>query len=77
MCKSYNVLSIESANYKAYMTSEFIGFLELIAYYSARDNFCIPERESGRIAMPELFDLISGSETGAIIAASLNVPAKD
>lgn len=24
--------------------------------------------------MPELFDLISGSETGAIIAASLNVP---
>ena len=71
---SYNVLSIESANYKAYMTSEFISFLELIAYYSARDNYCIPQRESGRIAMPELFDLISGSETGAIIAASLNVP---
>jgi len=76
-CKSYNVLSIESANYKAYMTSEFIGFLELIAYYSARDNYCIPERESGRVAMPELFDLISGSESGAIIAASLNVPTKD
>ena len=76
-CKKYNVLSIESANYRAYMTSEFIGFLELLAYYSARDNYCIPERESGRVAMPELFDLISGSETGAIIAASLNIPTED
>ena len=56
------------------MTSEFISFLELIAYYSARDNFCIPERESGRIAMPEIFDLISGSESGAIIASSLVIP---
>ena len=27
--------------------------------------------------MPELFDLISGSETGAIIAASLNIPTDD
>ena len=59
------------------MTSEFISFLELIAYYSARDNFCIPERESGRIAMPELFDLISGSESGAIIAAALVIPTPE
>jgi hypothetical protein len=76
-CETYNVLSLESANYKAYMTSEFISFLEQIAYYSARDNYCIPEREAERIAMPELFDLISGSETGAIIAASLNRPNDD
>lgn len=76
-CKKYNVLSLESVNYRGFMTSEFIGFLELLAYYSARDNYCIPERESGRIAMPELFDLISGSETGAIIAAALNVPTED
>ena len=59
------------------MTSEFVSFLELIAYYSARDNYCIPERESGRIAMPELFDLISGSESGAIIASSLVIPNPD
>lgn len=56
------------------MTAEFIDFLELIAYYSARDNHCLPERDSGRIAMPELFDMISGSESGAIIAASLMIP---
>ena len=29
------------------------------------------ERESEKIAMPELFDMIAGSETGAIIASSL------
>ena len=56
------------------MTAEFIDFLELIAYYSARDNYCIPERDSSRIAMPELFDMISGSESGAIIASSLMIP---
>ena len=70
-------MSIESANYRSFMSSEFISFLELLAYYDARDNYCIPERESGRVAMPELFDLISGSETGAIIAASLNVPTTE
>jgi hypothetical protein len=68
---------LESASYLGFMTAEFIDFLELIAYYSARDNFCIPERESGRIAMPELFDMISGSESGAIIAASLIIPNDD
>lgn len=59
------------------MTAEFIDFLELIAYYSARDNYCIPKRDSGRIAMPELFDMISGSESGAIIASSLMIPSDD
>jgi len=45
-CTKYNVLSLESANYRGYMTSEFVGFLELLAYYSARDHYCIPEREN-------------------------------
>lgn len=27
--------------------------------------------------MPEIFDMIAGSETGAIIATTLNVPNKD
>ena len=73
-CVAYNILALESAQYLGFMTAEFIDFLELIAYYSARDNYCIPEREKGRIAMPELFDMISGSESGAIIASSLMIP---
>ena len=49
--------------------------MERTAYYEARAKYCIPERESMRIAMPELFDMISGSESGALIAGALIVPA--
>ena len=76
-CTAFNILALESAQYLGFMTAEFIDFLELIAYYSARDNYCIPERDSGRIAMPELFDMISGSESGAIIGSSLMIPNED
>lgn len=51
--------------------------MEQYAYNVARRDLCIPERESKRIAMPELFDMISGSETGAIIATSLVLPKED
>jgi hypothetical protein len=57
-----------------FMTAEFVNFLEKIAYYSARQQYCIPERESQKVAMPEIFDMISGSETGALIAATLVIP---
>ena len=45
------------------------------AYYIARQNECIEERENQKVAMIELFDLIAGSETGGIIAAMLVAPA--
>jgi patatin-like phospholipase/acyl hydrolase len=43
----------------------------------ARREYCIPQRDSERIAMTELFDLIAGSETGAIIASTLVLPNDD
>ena len=73
----YNILSLDAAKYKGYMTSTFIGYLEQNAYVVARRDFCIDERVSERIAMPELFDIIAGSETGAIIATSLVLPNTD
>jgi patatin-like phospholipase/acyl hydrolase len=50
--------------------------LEKVAYYAAHDLYCI-NRPTEKIAMPELFDLIAGSETGAIIAATLVIPNDD
>jgi hypothetical protein len=44
--------------------------VESRAYFLARGQYCI-ERDSERIAIPELFDTIAGSETGAIIASNL------
>lgn len=73
----YNILSLDAAKYKGYMTAQFISYLEKYAYNVARRDICIPKRESGRVAMPELFDMISGSETGAIIATTITLPNTD
>ena len=65
---------MDGAKYKGYMTAEFVSFMEQYAYTVALRDYCIAPRESRRIAMPELFELIAGSETGAIIATMINLP---
>ena len=59
------------------MTAEFVSYMEKYAYTIALRDYCIAPRASERIAMPELFDLIAGSETGAIIATMINLPNDD
>ena len=73
----YWILSLDSATYAGLMTAEFVSFMEKKAYLIARRAGCIDERTDERVAMPELFDMIAGSETGAIIATSLVVPNDD
>jgi len=51
--------------------------MEKKSYLIARRLYCIEERKSKRIAMYELFDMLAGSETGAIIASTLVVPTDD
>ena len=53
------------------MTARFVSYMEHYAYVAATRDLCFPKRESAKIAMPELFDMLAGSETGAIIASSL------
>lgn len=67
----YNILSLDGAKYKGYMTASFVEYIELNAYSAARRDYCIPERPDGKIHVTEIFDFISGSETGAIIGTSL------
>ena len=69
----YNILSLDSAKYEGYMTARFVDYMEQYAYVAAVRDKCMPARDSGRVAMPELFDMLAGSETGAIIASSLAV----
>lgn len=73
----YNILSLDSAIYSGQMTAKFISYMELNAYSVARQKYNIPPRDSQRISMTELFDLIAGSETGAIIGANLAIPNDD
>ena len=78
-CKSsnYYILSLDSATFSGLLTAEFVSFMEKKSYLIARQLLCIEKRKNKRIAMHELFDMIAGSETGAIIASSLVVPNED
>jgi DNA primase len=57
--------------YNGFMTASFVDYMEQNAYDQAVRSYCLPARESQRVAMPELFDTIAGSETGAIIGSAL------
>jgi hypothetical protein len=59
------------------MTSRFVEYMETLAYFEAISRGCIQPRDSKKIAMPELFDFITGSGTGGIIAGALVVPGND
>ena len=75
-CRKFNILSLQSAENFGFMTAKFVEFLEKTAYYQAKEMYCI-ERKNEKIAMPELFDIIAGTETGAIIAGSLVIPGEN
>jgi hypothetical protein len=68
---------LEAAGPNAIMTSRFIEFLENLAYFEAKKLVCIDDRPSKKIAMPELFDMIAGSDTGAIIGATISIENTD
>jgi hypothetical protein len=80
----YDILAIDSAKYNSIMTANFISYMELEAFmvskkYQCKDkkNNVIADRESKKVAMPEIFNVLAGSETGAVIASTLNVPNQD
>jgi len=49
--------------------------MENRAYFLARGQYCIKPRDVEKIAIPEITDTIAGSETGALIASNLLIPA--
>jgi hypothetical protein len=59
------------------MVARLIGYMENYAYLIAKRDCHIKERTSEKIAMHELFDMIAGSESGAIIASSLMLKNPD
>lgn len=74
----YNILSIGSQSYYAPLTAKFLDYMEMKAYLIAMNNQCnIGERTHKKIALSEMFDYFTGSETGAIIGAALLVKNDD
>ena len=56
--------------YRTYLSAQHIEKIEEYLYEVATKDHCIT-RPSKKISMAEVFDLIAGSETGAILATSL------
>lgn len=63
--------------YQAYIQTKFLEYIEMRSYVIAtrksNGGKSIKKRKIKRIAIPELFDMIAGSETGAIIGAYLSI----
>ena len=73
-----NILSLDSANFKGYLTASMIDYMEDRSYQLAADAGCMETpRETRKVAMHEMFDLIAGAETGVIIASSLLIKNDD
>lgn len=51
--------------------------MEAESYRYAREMYCIPERANQQLSMAELFDMVSGTSTGSLLATSLVLPNND
>ena len=51
--------------------------MERYAYNHSVENYCLPERKSGRVSMAELFDMVAGTSTGSLLATSIVLPNPD
>jgi len=77
--KNYNILSLDGSGEGGILTAEMVSYMEKRAYriaeqYAKAKTFCFPANGDHRIPMHKLFDMVAGSETGAIIAAILAQP---
>ena len=77
--KKYNILSLDGAGEGGILTAEMVSYMEKRAYriaevYATQKTFCYPKNSQHRVPMHHLFDMVAGSETGAIIAAVLAQP---
>ena len=63
--------------YQAYIQTKFLEYIEMRSYIIAtresNEGKRIKKRQTKKIAIPELFDMIAGSETGAIIGSYLSI----
>ncbi|CDW88051.1 patatin [Stylonychia lemnae] len=72
----WNVLSLDGGGIRGIITATVVDYMEKYAYtYSSK--YCLPKRESKKVSMAELFDMVSGTSTGSLLASSLVLPNPD
>lgn len=75
--KYWNVLSLDGGGIRGLITATVVDYMEKYAYNYTRDEYCIPERDTLRVSMAELFDMVAGTSTGSLLATSIVLPNND
>ena len=75
--KHWDILSLDGGGIRGLITATVVDYMERYAYNYSREAYCLPERQSGRVSMAELFDLVAGTSTGSILATTLVLPNMD
>ena len=76
--RTWNVLSLDGGGIRGLITAKVVDYMETYAYEYSREKYCIPERnETEKVSMAELFDLVSGTSTGSLLATALVIPNND
>ena len=70
----YNILSLDGGGIRGIITAAVIDKMENLAYEKALIVYKIPARTEKKVSMAELFDMVAGTSTGALLAATLVIP---
>eukprot|EP00347_Sterkiella_histriomuscorum_P015022 403358603 len=74
----WNVLSFDGGGIRGLIPSTIVDYMEKYSYNYSREAYCLPERKDTlKVSMAELFDMISGTSTGSLLATALVLPNND
>jgi len=71
---TYNILALDGGGIRGIIAATILDHMEIEAYSYALDQGYIKENVDQRLSMGNLFDMVSGTSTGSILAAGLVFP---
>lgn len=71
----FNILSLDGGGIRGLITAQVVEYLESATYLYANQTYCIPKRENEKMAMSELFQMVSGTSTGSLLTTALVLPS--
>ena len=70
----FNILSLDGGGIRGLITAVVVQYMEQYAYTYASEYYAFPYRGQQKISMSELFDMVSGTSTGSLLATAIVLP---